>query len=113
MVAAMFVLSFSGGHATGSPVAAETAPPDDSVPPTTVFNEFIPENRDLSECISALPEPDCGSEARGGSRQLLIFGLVVLSMILIGARIAYGVHKGRTELDKPTVAEDTTGGDES
>ena len=33
-------------------------------------NEFLPD-RDLDDCISALPQPDCGSDARGGWRQWL------------------------------------------
>ena len=48
--------------------------PDPSVRRRTPItdNDFIP-GRDLDDCISALPQPGCGSEARSGWRQCLIF----------------------------------------
>ena len=53
------------------PATAESGPPP---PPATVTtgtaNEFLPD-RDLDECVSALPQPDCGSESRGGWRQVV------------------------------------------
>jgi hypothetical protein len=63
--------------------AGATAPP---VPPDTVpttDNEFLPENEDLSDCVSALPPPSCGSEARGGWRQALVFVAIALGLAFI------------------------------
>jgi hypothetical protein len=62
-------------------------------PPPVTVNEFIPEDRDLSDCLSAVPKPGCGSEARGGWRQGVVFGLVAVGMIGIGARIVVAVRR--------------------
>jgi hypothetical protein len=75
-------------------VAATPAPP--STVTTVVDNEFLPE-RDLDECISALPQPDCGSAGRGGWRQFAILGLVAVAIAFIAWRIIRSVRKGRTE----------------
>jgi hypothetical protein len=72
----------SSGDSSGGP----------SSPPVTA-NEFIPEDRDLSECISALPKPDCGSDARGGWRQGLVLALVLAGMVGIGLRIAMAIRR--------------------
>ena len=75
-------------------VAATPAPP--STVTTVVDNDLLPE-RDLDECISALPQPDCGSAGRGGWRQFAILGLVVVAIAFIAWRIIRSVRKGRTE----------------
>jgi hypothetical protein len=72
--------------------AAASTDPEPPPPPVTV-NEFIPEDRDLTDCLSALPKPGCGSEARGGWRQGLVFGALVLGLAIIGGRVAYGVRR--------------------
>jgi hypothetical protein len=76
-----------GGASNGGSGGVAAAPP-----PVTV-NEFIPEDRDLSDCLSAVPKPGCGSEARGGWRQGVVFGLVAVGMIAIGTRIAVAVRR--------------------
>jgi hypothetical protein len=76
--------------------APETTTPE---PPasTVVDNEFIPENANLGDCISALPRPDCGSEARGGWRQALVLTVVVGGLAVIGWRLVVGVRRHRPE----------------
>jgi hypothetical protein len=87
------------------PVAAR---PDDPEPPpatvsaaiggpsTTVLdNDFIPDERDLSECISALPQPGCGSEARGGWRQTLVLAAIVTGLAFITWRIIRSARRKR------------------
>ena len=39
-------------------------------PPPVTDNVFIPENHDLGECITAVPKPGCGSEARSDWHQV-------------------------------------------
>jgi len=56
-------------------------------------NPFIPENRNLSECVSSLPRPDCGTTAQGGLGQALTFAVLMVGMALIGWRIAHSVRK--------------------
>jgi hypothetical protein len=71
----------------GAPAAAEPPSPSPEPPATVVDNPFIPEDQNLSDCISALPRPGCGSDAHGGWRQALIFGLIVVAAAFIAWRI--------------------------
>ena len=68
---------------------AATEPP----PPPVTYNEFVPEGRDLSECITALPKPDCGSAARSDWHQGLVLGVMVAGLIVVGWRIVRGVRR--------------------
>jgi hypothetical protein len=83
----------------GAPAAAAAEPPSPSPEPpaTVVDNPFIPEDQNLSDCISALPRPGCGSEAHGGWRQALIFGLIVVA----GAVIAWRLVRSLRRRDPP------------
>lgn len=80
--------------------AAEAVATIDTVAPIAT-NDFLDTERDLSECISAAPKPGCGREPthagdRGGSLQLVLFGLVVAAMAGIGWRIVASVRaRGR------------------
>jgi hypothetical protein len=74
----------------GRIAARESSPPD-----TVVDNEFIPEDRDLSECISALPQPGCGSENRSGWRQWLILGAIVVALAFITWRVVRAARRTR------------------
>ena len=69
---------------------------DRPAPPATVTtgtaNEFLPD-RDLDECISALPQPDCGSESQGGWRQVAIFGLLAAALAFIAWRIVRSARR--------------------
>jgi hypothetical protein len=77
-----------------APASAMAA--DESGPPTTVVdNEFIPADRDLSDCISAVPEPGCGSEGRSGWRQWLIFGALVAGLAFIAWRVIRTARRTR------------------
>jgi hypothetical protein len=87
--------------------AGATAQPEP--PPTSALdNPFLPEEQDLSECVNALPRPDCGSEARGGWRQGVVFALVVAGFAFIAWRIVRslrrrdtrGVPASRTRADR-------------
>lgn len=74
-------------------VAAEESDTGNSDTPTATYNDFIPEERDLSDCISAIPKPGCGSDAKGGWRQMLVLGLVVTGLGFIGWRVVAGARK--------------------
>ncbi|CAN5717889.1 hypothetical protein BH24ACT5_BH24ACT5_12750 [soil metagenome] len=71
---------------------------DDSTPassaPATSINEFVPDDVNVSECISALPRPGCGSEERAGWRQTLLLGVLVAGLAVIGWRIVVAVRRG-------------------
>ena len=77
------------------PVSAPPASdPTAETPATTVLdNEFIPEEANIGDCISALPRPECGSKARGGWRQTLVFVVLIVAMAGIGVRLVFGLRK--------------------
>jgi len=77
----------------GSAVIAAEDDLDNSDTSTVTYNDFIPEERDLSDCISAIPKPGCGSSAKGGWRQMLVLGLVVTGLGFIGWRVVAGARK--------------------
>ena len=60
-------------------------------------NEFIPADRPISECISAIPKPGCGSEARGGWRQSLVLLAILAGLALIVWRIVASARRARRE----------------
>lgn len=84
----------------GAPVSAGTSP--EPSPPSTALagpavvgtaNEFLPENANISECISSLPRPNCGSKARGGWRQTLVFVAIAAGLVLVGVRLYFAVRR--------------------
>lgn len=82
----------------GVPVIAPSAnppraAPTTSQPPVVTDNEFLPENRDITDCVSAVPKPGCGSKARGGWRQGLVALALLAGLCFIGWRIAKGVRR--------------------
>ena len=82
--------------------AAGQEAPTPTDPPVVTDNDFVPD-RDLSDCVSAVPQPDCGSEAKGGWRQALVFGVVVVALAFVAWRITRTVRRNRRALE-------TTGG---
>jgi hypothetical protein len=93
----------------GGPVAAASTHSSAVVTPyspTVTANEFIPEDRDLSECISALPKPDCGSDARGGWRQAVVLALVLAGTAGIGIRIALAIRRRDASMTAPVGTAD-------
>jgi hypothetical protein len=97
LLIAVTVGTFGLGTATAgaSTPAGADAPPSLPAGPEVVgtANEFIPENANLSDCISSLPRPECGSEARGGWRQTLVFAVIVAILVAIGVRLAFAVRR--------------------
>lgn len=83
------------------PVATAGSDPVDpgDAPPVTV-NPFFPEERSLSECLSVVPRPGCGSEARGGPYQAAVFGAILLGLGVIGTRIVIGIRRNRPAPDE-------------
>lgn len=84
---------------------SNTAPTDtastDTVPVDTA-NPFLPEQRDLTECIGLLQRPGCGSEARGGLGQTLVAILMIGGLVLIFGRVAWGLRRNRRQLEDPS-----------
>jgi len=84
-----------------------STPPVDDTPtvaetvPGALDNEFVPTDRDISECISAIPKPGCGSDARGGWRQGLVLIAILAGLALIIWRIVAGARRAR-RVESPT-----------
>lgn len=75
------------------PAGVGLAAPEPTVPVSTL-NDFIPTDRDLSECISALPPPGCGSEARSDWRQVTLLCVLAAGLAFIAWRIVRAVRRG-------------------
>ena len=105
MLAATVVLgsaACSGMDTPQRPASATVEPVDTVADGTIADNPFIPEDRNIGDCVSSLPRPDCGSDAQGGGAQLATFGVLMAGMAFIGWRIARGVR--RRERDRSDVA---------
>ncbi len=97
-VPALAVGSVAPAAAAPAPsFAAETAPDDTAPPPRDTINEFLPEERGIGECISALPKPGCGSEARGGWRQGLILAAILAGLGFIGWRVVAASRRAKAD----------------
>jgi hypothetical protein len=83
------------GATSEMPRTAPTIPPDET------FNDFLPEERGLGECISAIEKPGCGSESRGGWRQSLVALALVLGLAFIAWRIVRSVRRTPRPPDAP------------
>jgi hypothetical protein len=79
-----------------SPVVASAAP---SPTPPVTDNPFLPPDKNLTDCVSANPQPGCGSKAHGGWRQTLTFVIVALAMAFIGWRIVVIVRRNRKAVE--------------
>ena len=90
----------AGVAAAGSPPTTE-APP--STVPTSTINDFIPEQRAIGDCISAVPKPGCGSEAQSDWHIWLVLIALVGGMSFVGWRVITGLRRPRTE-PEPTEA---------
>ncbi len=77
--------------------------PDDGSGATIVENPFLPDERDIGDCASSLPKPDCGSDARGGWQQATVFAVLMCGMAFIGWRIFRAVR--RRDRQMPDVAD--------
>lgn len=86
-VDAFAAIASSHSHAA----AAVAVAPDDTV------NPFLPEDRAISDCVSAVPKPGCGSKARGGWHQYLVAIAMFGGLAFVGWRIVAGARRARPE----------------
>ncbi len=85
--------------AAADPAPAAVAAASPSPTPPVTDNPFLPPDKDLTECVSANPQPGCGSKAHGGWRQALTFVVVALAMAFIGWRIIVIVRRNRKAVE--------------
>lgn len=82
------VVLVAAGDGTSTATSAPT-------PPNDTINEFYPEDRSLGDCLSSLPKPGCGSEARGGWHQTLVLLAILAGLGFIVWRIVAQSRKAR------------------
>ena len=68
--------------------------------PTSTLNDFIPVDRDLSDCISAVQKPGCGSESRSDYHEWLVFIALIGGMAFIGWRVVSSARRNRQLLQE-------------
>lgn len=76
-----------------SETTAEASMTSEASVTTMLDNEFIPENVNISDCVSAVPRPGCGSEERGGWHQTLVLVALVAGLGVIGWRIVAAMRR--------------------
>src|SRR5262245_35573365 len=100
-VGAVGLAGQAGVAEAGSPPVTEA--PASTVPESTI-NDFIPEERAISDCISAAPKPGCGSESRSDWHQWLVLIALAGGMTFVGWRVVAGLRRPRrTEPDHTEV----------
>ena len=97
IVRILFALALTFGLLAPQPALATTPPPEPVAPPTTELvideaNPFLPENRDITDCIGMLQRPGCGSESRGGWHQNAVAIVMVTGLLIVFGRVAWGVR---------------------
>jgi hypothetical protein len=80
--------------ASDEPTTAVTTAPDDEIV-IDEANPFLPENRDLTDCVGMLQRPGCGSEARGGWHQNAVAIVMVTGLLIVFGRVAWGVRRSQ------------------
>ena len=102
----MMAIALGFGQVTATTLPPEPAPATTEAAPTSE-NAFFPDDTttNISDCVSALPRPECGSRERGGWRQGVVFGVVVAGLVAIGVRLAIGIR--RRDRGGHTAADDT------
>lgn len=100
IVRILFALTLAIGLFAPQAVQATTPPPAEPATPTTELvvdeaNPFLPENRDITDCIGMLQRPGCGSEARGGWHQNLVAIVMVTGLLIVFGRVAWGVRRSQ------------------
>jgi len=79
---------------------ATTPSPDPAAPPTTELvvdeaNPFLPDQRNLTDCVGMLQRPGCGSESRGGWHQNVVAIVMVTGLLIVFGRVAWGVRRSQ------------------
>ena len=84
------------------PFAVDTVTGELPPAPVSTINDFIPEDRDMTECISAVPKPGCGSDARSGWEQGALFGVLIAAMVFIAWRVVRSARRKPSSELAPT-----------
>ena len=85
-------------------IPADTMPDGDIV--IDEANPFLPENRNLTDCVGMLQRPGCGSEARGGWHQNAVAIVMVSGLLIVFGRVAWGVRRSQKNATATTTSPD-------
>ena len=108
LAAIVIAVSFSPtGFASASmleaPVAVASSPAspadDNTLAPPVTVTDFYPESANLSDCVGLVEKPGCGSESRGGWRQILVFVVLFAGLGVILWRVSSGIKANRVAID--------------
>lgn len=93
LVVALLTLTAGGTAAANTP--PDSAPPPSTEPvPASTYNVYMPENENFTACQSlAVQRPNCGSKARGGWRQTLVFVVIAAGLVGVGIRLYLSVRR--------------------
>jgi len=58
-------------------------------------NPFLPDQRNLTDCVGMLQRPGCGSESRGGWHQNVVAIVMVTGLLIVFGRVAWGVRRSQ------------------
>jgi hypothetical protein len=61
--------------------------------PVATDNPFLPADENLSDCVSVLERPDCGSSSKGGWHQFYVFVALLLGLGFIGWRVVVTMRR--------------------
>jgi len=93
----IFALGLVGAVATGcggqNPYEAAENAPTSTTTAAVGDNDFIPADQDLSDCVGAVEQPDCGSEAKGGWRQYLVMAVLAAGLGFIAWRVTLAIRR--------------------
>lgn len=96
IVSSLILVGFGPvGEVNASP-ATPSAPL--AAPPDTI-TDFYPDEANLSDCVGLVEKPGCGSDARGGWRQTLVFVALFIGLGVILWRVSRGIRANRAVLD--------------
>ncbi len=106
IVRILFALTLGAGLLAPQAALATATPVDPTTPTTTGLvvdeaNPFLPEDRDVTDCVGMLQRPGCGSEARGGWHQELVAIAMVGGLLIVFGRVAWGVRRSQKHMTIP------------
>lgn len=70
---------------------------------TEEANPFLPDERDLTDCVGLVERPGCGNESRGGLHQALVAVAMVGGLLIVFGRIAWSVRRGQQRQESSRV----------
>lgn len=83
--------------------SAETAPisTDAGSGEGLADNVFLPEDKNVSDCVGTMERPGCGSKSKGGWHMFFVFTAIILGLGVIGWRLSVGIRRRDAVVNAP------------